>query len=78
MKASTARVISDRNNSNIKAYTVKEVESMIKNSAERGVNQLYLQESNDRYIDQQLIENLIADGYKVYHLQLSKMLKIYW
>lgn len=78
MKASTARVISDRNNSNIKAYTVKEVESMIKNSAERGVNQLYLQESNDRYINQQLIENLIADGYKVYHLQLSKMLKIYW
>lgn len=78
MKASTARVISDRNNGNIKAYTVKEVESMIKNSAERGVNQLYLQESNDRYINQQLIENLIADGYKVYHLQLSKMLKIYW
>lgn len=78
MKASTARVISDHNNGNIKAYTVKEVESMIKNSAERGVNQLYLQESNDRYIDQQLIENLIADGYKVYHLQLSKMLKIYW
>lgn len=78
MKASTARVISDRINGNIKAYTIKEVESMIKNSAERGVNQLYLQESNDRYIDQQLIENLIADGYKVYYLQLSKMLKIYW
>lgn len=78
MKAMTARIITENINKNHNPYTVEEVEMLIKDSAERGKSELYLYKTNDKYINQKLIDDLVSDGYRVFRLQLSKILRIRW
>lgn len=77
MKAREARIISNQFK-RIIPYTAEEIEATIKESAERGTDHLYIQETPEKYIDDNLISKLANDGYMVFHLKAQHMIKISW
>ena len=77
MKAREARIISNQFK-RIVPYTAEEIEATIKESAERGTDHLYIQETPEKYIDDNLINKLMEDGYKVFYLKAQHMIKISW
>lgn len=77
MKATEARVIVNQFK-RLTPYTAEEIETTIKESAERGTDHLYIQETPEKYIDDNLINKLMEDGYKVFYLKAQHMIKISW